>query len=275
MATTISETADIPETTQIHETTAPTLPEKEPADEDLVAVKDYLPQVQVELKYATAENFTGHDIYEFQDVYLRYGTVKKLQSAYQELQTLGLGIKIWDGFRPVSAQFKLWEVCPDDTYVADPRKGYSNHSRGNAIDLTLVDSSGNELEMPTEFDDFSGKADRDYSDCTETAAENAMLLQTVMEHHGFKGYFGEWWHFADTQKYDVEKHFDSSVISRWYADCNEFISLRTAPDTAAEMIVQILAEEEVTLLGYDGDFAMVDYHGQRGYVLASYIQPVP
>ncbi len=189
----------VPETTE---------PVPEPEDSDLVAVAEYIPDIFTELKYATADNFTGQTIYEFQDVYLRYGTVKKLKAVQESLRELDLSLKIWDGFRPVSAQFKLWEVYPDDTYVADPRKGYSNHSRGNAVDVTLVDLEGNELEMPTEFDDFSGKADRNYTEIDKIPADNAKILELVMEKHGFQGYYGEWWHFNDTVRYEVEMNFD-------------------------------------------------------------------
>lgn len=187
-----------------------TLPVETEAPEDdgtLVSVTDYIPDVAVELKYATADNFTGQVIYDFQEVYLRYGTVKKLAQVQQSLGEAGLRLKIWDGFRPVSAQYKLWEACPDPTYVANPQTGYSNHSRGNAVDVTLVDMDGNEMEMPTGFDDFSQLADRDYSDCTPEAAENAQLLQRIMEKYGFTGYFGEWWHFADSVTYPVEEDF--------------------------------------------------------------------
>ena len=168
---------------------------------------DYVPGIYQALMYATDRNFTGHVIYDFSDAYLRYGTVKKLASVNADLAELGLSLKIWDAFRPVSAQFKLWEVCPDPTFVADPQKGFSSHSRGNTVDVTLVDKNGRELEMPTGFDDFSSKADRDYSDCPETAASHAQLLEILMEKHGFEGYFGEWWHFSDTDKYPVEKNF--------------------------------------------------------------------
>ncbi len=193
----------------VQETTAPpaTVP-TEPEDDALVRVKDYLPDVQQELMYATRENFTGEQIYSFYEAYLRYGTVKKLQEVSQELSQMGLNLKIWDGFRPVSAQFRLWEICPDPTYVANPETGFSSHSRGNTVDLTLVDETGQELEMPTGFDDFSALADRDYSDCPTVARENAQLLQDVMERGGFTGYFGEWWHFSDTQDYPVEETFE-------------------------------------------------------------------
>ena len=185
--------------------TEPPIPESEAT---FVRVLDYIPTASQELMYATDHNFTGQRIYDFEDAYLRWGPVKKLQLVCKDLEELGLGIKIWDGFRPVSAQFALWEVCPDPTYVADPRKGYSSHSRGNTIDLTLVDADGLEVEMPTGFDDFSSRADRDYADCTAAAANNAQILEILMEKHGFTGYQGEWWHYSDTVRYDVEHVFE-------------------------------------------------------------------
>ena len=178
-----------------------------PAPEDFVRVLDYIPSARQELLYATDRNFTGQVIYDFTDAYLRYGTVKKLIAVSEDLAQLGLSLKIWDGFRPVSAQFRLWEVCPDPAFVANPQKGFSSHSRGSTVDITLVDTDGNELEMPTGFDDFSKKADRDYSDCTETAASHAELLEILMEKHGFRGYSAEWWHFSDTDEYPVEETF--------------------------------------------------------------------
>ena len=208
----------IPETT-IFETTAPetiltqpeTMPTEPPvpeSDEAFVRVLDYLPTASQELMYATERNFTGQVIYDFEDAYLRWGTVKKLQLVCADLEELGLYIKIWDGFRPVSAQFTLWEACPDPTYVANPTTGHSSHSRGNTIDLTLVDANGQELLMPTGFDDFSVKANRDYSDCSVEETNNAQLLEILMEKHGFTGYFGEWWHFSDTVSYNVESVFE-------------------------------------------------------------------
>lgn len=267
--------ATVPETTAVATTepTEPEIPATEPGDEQFVAVQEYLPDVAVELKYATGDNFTGQVIYEFDTCYLRYGTVKKLMAVQEALKARGLGLKIWDGFRPAAAQFALWQVCPDPTYVANPETGYSSHSRGNTVDLTLVDSEGQELTMPTGFDSFSALADRDYSDCGAEAAENALLLQETMEEAGFTGYFGEWWHFSDTVKYDAEKVFDPALVSQWYAQCNEFISLRTAPDTGAEVITRIPVGGEFTLLGYTGDFSMVNYLGQVGYVLTSYTAP--
>ena len=205
--TTAAETTQ-PETVPTEPETVPTLPPEPEGDDVFVRVLDYIPTATQELRYATENNFTGQVIYTFEDVYLRWGTVKKLIPVSRDLEELGLYIKIWDGFRPVSAQFALWEVCPDPTYVANPTTGYSSHSRGNTIDLTLVDADGVEVEMPTGFDDFSPLADRNYADCTETVANNAQLLEILMEKHGFTGYYGEWWHYSDTTSYQVERIFE-------------------------------------------------------------------
>lgn len=178
-------------------------PLPEPADDEMVRVTDYIDGIFVELKYATQDNFTGQVIYDFTDARLRYGTVKKLAAVQDELEEQGLSLKIWDAFRPVSAQFKLWEVCPNSAYVANPNTGYSSHSTGNTVDITLVASDGEAVEMPTGFDDFTAAADRDYSDVNQTAAENALLLQSAMEAQGFVGYFSEWWHFSDCVGYPV------------------------------------------------------------------------
>ena len=186
---------------------APAESEPEPTAEDFVRVADCIPDILVDLRYATADNFTGEVIYKFNDAYLRYGKVKKLAAVQEALSEQGYGLVIWDAFRPVSAQFTLWDICPDSRYVADPNKGFSSHSRGNTVDLTLVMLDGGSVVMPTGFDDFSAKADRDYSDVDEEAAVHAILLENAMIEAGFKPYSGEWWHFSDTDSYDVEEHF--------------------------------------------------------------------
>jgi len=157
----------------------------------------------VDLKYATADNFTGTVIYDFKDAYLRYGTVKKLAVAQEKFKAMGYYIKIWDAYRPFAAQEKLWQVCPNPRYVANPANGMKAHNLGGTIDMTLVTFDGNEVEMPTGFDDFSLKADRDYSDVPETAAGNARMMERVMTECGFVGYAGEWWDYSDTTAYEA------------------------------------------------------------------------
>lgn len=188
---------------QSPEKTAGDGPSTGPADEDLVRVLDYIPSIYVELKYATEDNFTGTVVYDFADAQLRYGTIKKLAQVQTELLVHGYSLKIWDAYRPVSAQFKLWEICPDPVYVANPNTGYSSHSRGNTVDVTLVLADGTEIEMPTGFDDFSPLADRDYSDVPAAATENVLVLENMMKKYGFNCYSGEWWHYSDSSTYPV------------------------------------------------------------------------
>ncbi len=176
---------------------------EEPADTDFVKITDYIPDIVIDLKYATTDNFTGTVIYDFEDAYLRYGTVKKLAVAQEKFKSMGYYIKIWDAYRPFAAQEKLWQVCPNPRYVANPANGMKAHNLGGTIDMTLVTFAGNEVEMPTAFDDFSLRADRDYSDVSETAAENARMMERVMTECGFYGYAGEWWDYSDTTAYEA------------------------------------------------------------------------
>ena len=205
---TVNEPSSGPEETE-PTVPVPTEPPAEPKDENFVLITDYIPDAWVELPYATKENFTGTVIYNFTEAYLRYGTVKKLASAAQLLREHGYGLAIWDGYRPVYAQQKLWDVCPDPNYVSKPGTGSQSHCRGIAVDLTLYNlKTGELLEMPSGFDAFSALGDRDYSDCTPAARTNAQLLESIMESCGFKPYSGEWWHFSDTELFDIEYEFD-------------------------------------------------------------------
>lgn len=178
-----------------------------PDKNDFVKVVEYIPGIYVDLKYAATDNFTGKQIYDFSEAYLRYGTVEKLREVYQAAAADGYSLKIWDAFRPIASQFVLWEIYPDSRYVANPNTGFSKHSRGNTVDITLVMADGTEVEMPSAFDEFSSQADRDYGDCTETARQNAVYLENVMTANGFNAYFGEWWHFSDSDVYPVEKEY--------------------------------------------------------------------
>uniref|UniRef100_UPI004025C093 M15 family metallopeptidase n=1 Tax=Lachnospira eligens TaxID=39485 RepID=UPI004025C093 len=178
--------------------------EKEPEDDEYVLVNKYIPDIYVELMYATDNNFTGVRIYGFTDAYLRYGTVKKLANVQKELKEQGYSLKIWDAYRPFEAQQKLWEVYPDPNYVANPADGMKKHNLGGTVDITMVAADGSIIPMPTEFDDFSLKADRNYSDIdNEEAVKNVMILQNAMENNGFTGYQGEWWDYSDTVEYEA------------------------------------------------------------------------
>lgn len=242
------------------------LPAHQPEETDLVRVVDYIPGIRQELPYATERNFTGQVIYSFSDGYLRYGTVKKLAAVQEELEQQGLSLKIWDGFRPVAAQWKLWEICPDPTYVSDPTRGYSSHSRGNTVDITLTDQAGVELEMPTGFDDFTPLADRDYSDCAETAAENGIFLQNIMEKHGFSGYFGEWWHFSDTTSYDVAENFLPISARTVRLIGEESVPFFASARWEGQILAWLDPGETLTVRAVEGEFALADCRSSWGYV---------
>lgn len=198
------EMANIQETAAQEVTAQEITTEKEPEDDEYVLVNKYIPDIYVELMYATDNNFTGVRIYDFTDAYLRYGTVKKLANVQKELKEQGYSLKIWDAYRPFEAQQKLWEVYPDPNYVANPANGMKKHNLGGTVDITMVAADGSVISMPTEFDDFSLKADRNYSDIdNEEAVNNVMILQNAMENNGFTGYQGEWWDYSDTVEYEA------------------------------------------------------------------------
>lgn len=257
------------------EPSAPTKPQEEAvvqafAEDALVPVLEMYPQLLVEIKYATEDNFTGQIVYDAWDVFLRYGTLEKLMEADRDLREQGFCLKLWDGFRPVSAQAKLWAHFPDGNFVSHPETGYRNHCRGNAVDITLCDSAGKELEMPSGFDDFSPLADWDFSDCSQTAAENAQLLRSTMEKHGFRAYQSEWWHFTDETEYSVAENFAPVPRNIVYAVCQEYITLRSYPSTDADSLLRIPAGAAMEVLAHDGDFSLVYYEGLLGYVLSEY-----
>jgi len=174
---------------------------------DFVKVLDYIPNAVIDLKYSTPNNFTGCIIYNFTDAYLRYGTTLKLRNAEQQLEDLGYTIKIWDAFRPFEAQVALWNAYPNGNYVANPQKGYTSNNLGNTVDITIVKLNDTEVNMPTDFDDFTAKANRDYSDVSEEQANHAILLETIMINCGFKGYSNEWWHYEDVDLYEPDENF--------------------------------------------------------------------
>ncbi len=241
-------------------------------DEDFVRIVDHVPNARQALRYATANNFTGQVIYDFTDAYLRYGTVKKLAKVAEALEKLGLGLVIWDGYRPVYAQQRLWDVCPDPTYVSPPGTGRQTHCRGIAVDVTLYDlKTGELLEMPSDFDEFSALGDRDYSDCSAVARESALILEKAMENGGFVPYQGEWWHFSDTEEYPVEQYFDPAQTLIWTANCNEYINLRTTP--GGRIIGHIPKGATFQLLQWKEKYARVLYEGKTGWVSGAYIMP--
>ena len=177
--------------------------EKGPKDTDIVSVSKYIPTIKLDMRYATTNNFTWQKIYENSDATLRYWTIKKLKKAQDELEKQWYSIKIWDAYRPQSAQERLRSVRPDPALVARPEK-WSAHTRWNTVDITLVKSDWTEIPMPSEFDDNNkAKIDRNYSDLTEEQRNNAMILQKAMENAWFSWYEKEWWHYSDKKSYHM------------------------------------------------------------------------
>ncbi|GMU19546.1 MAG: D-alanyl-D-alanine dipeptidase [Candidatus Babeliales bacterium] len=169
---------------------------------ELVNIKQIDSTIITDIKYATKDNFTGQIIYSSSVCLVHKNTAHALQAVQNELRSLKLGLKIWDGYRSLAAQQKLWDVCalqyPDEKerekYVVNPKDG-GRHTRGTAVDVTLVDAKGNELLMPTGFDDFSPRAWTADTSCCAEAQKNRKLLHDIMRKHGFEPIKTEWWHF--------------------------------------------------------------------------------
>ena len=158
----------------------------------------------LDIIYATPNNFTNEVLYKSPICMLREKTAEKLLKANSKLNKLGLKIKIWDAFRPIEYQYKMWEICPNENSVANPTKGNSNHCKGSAVDITLCDMSDNELKMPTEFDHFGIESYRYYyKNLDNTTRDNVILLENIMIECGFTPFPFEWWHFNDNDNYDI------------------------------------------------------------------------
>jgi zinc D-Ala-D-Ala dipeptidase len=160
----------------------------------LVPLQSFNVQIVQDLRYATDNNFTHQVVYDFNACYVLPEVAKALSRVQQALEKQQKGLKVWDCFRPMSAQQKFWELVPDPRYVSPPAKG-GLHTRGTAVDLTLVDAKGHELKMPTLFDDFTPAAARNAPGTNAEALKNSRLLETVMKGQGFVGLDSEWWHY--------------------------------------------------------------------------------
>lgn len=161
----------------------------------LVEISKFIPGIVLDIRYATTNNFTHQRIYQQGRAFARLPVVLALKEVQADLKAHGLGLKIYDAYRPYSITEKFYEVTPDTNFVADPRKG-SKHNRGCAIDLSLIDlKTGKELDMPTGFDNFTRKAAANYPDLPQQEIANRELLRSVMQAHGFTAIPTEWWHY--------------------------------------------------------------------------------
>lgn len=173
----------------------------------MIELKSIVPNIQYELKYASTDNFTKVRLYPAQtkQTFLRKEPADALAKVASELAQKGIGIWVWDAYRPYQITQKFWKLIQDERYVAHPAKG-SGHNRGIAIDLTLYHlKTGQLLDMPTGFDDFSEKAHHGYDNLSTIQIENRELLRGIMEKYGFIKFQTEWWHYywPNDNQYDV------------------------------------------------------------------------
>lgn len=151
--------------------------------------------IPLDIRYATANNFMKQTLYPSAKAFLRAPAARALADVHRELAAQGLGIKVFDGYRPYAVTVAMWEPIKNPDYVADPKKG-SRHNRGAAVDLTLIDlKTGAEVAMPTPYDDFTPRAAQSFNDLPADVLANRALLNDVMTRHGFDPLPSEWWHF--------------------------------------------------------------------------------
>lgn len=150
--------------------------------------------VALDIVYATAANLTGRPVYRRAAAFLHADAAAALGRAAALARAAGLGLRLYDAFRPVEAQWMLWQACPDPDYIADPRRG-SNHSRGVAVDLTLDGPDGRPLDMGTGFDDMTARSHHGRTDLPPAVVRNRALLAGIMAASGFEPYAFEWWHY--------------------------------------------------------------------------------
>ncbi|MEP6937573.1 MAG: M15 family metallopeptidase [Chthoniobacterales bacterium] len=164
----------------------------------LVRINRVEPTIAVDLRYATTRNFTFRALYPpDMPALARPSVARRLAAAQTFLRQRGYGLKIWDAYRPKAAQEELWRLLPNNKYVANPADGVGSlHTWGVAIDATLVDSEGREMEMPTDFDAFTPAAMMHYKGGDPVVRAHLFILQKAMGRAGFYGFSKEWWHFV-------------------------------------------------------------------------------
>ncbi len=186
----------------------------------MVDIRTVNPNIRLDIRYATTNNFLKKKLYPVARCILRLSVAQRLSRVQENLQKIGLGLKVYDCYRPLSVSKQMWAVKPDPRYVANPVRG-SRHNRGASVDITLVDRNGKELEMPTGFDNFTEKAKelemptgfdnftekahRDYEGGSAASRKNSALLERVMKAQGFMSISTEWWHFdaEDWEKFAI------------------------------------------------------------------------
>ncbi len=185
---------------------------KADSNKQMVELKSLIPNLVYDLKYATDKNFTRRNVYPGKTTYtfMRLPAAKALAQVQKELNEKGMGLKIFDAYRPYSVTEKFWEMVMNEKYVADPKKA-SGHNRGISVDLTVYYlHNGKDLQMPTGFDDFTDTAHHSFMNIPFDALQNRKMLKDIMEKYGFKKFETEWWHYSWP---DDKNYFDAMDIS--------------------------------------------------------------
>ncbi len=172
--------------------------EKLDINQKMVSIKQMIPSIALDLKYTTSDNFMHKPMYALNtnDTYMRVAPAEALRKVQMELNTNGLGLKIFDAYRPYSVTKDFWRKVHKKNFVAHPANG-SGHNRGIAVDITIINiKSGNELDMGTGFDNFSDSAHQKFQNLSSYVLNNRALLRNVMRKYGFIMYDTEWWHYS-------------------------------------------------------------------------------
>ncbi|MFM2146593.1 MAG: hypothetical protein RL732_1429 [Bacteroidota bacterium] len=167
-------------------------------DKELVELTQQIPGIVIDLRYASADNFTHQPLYPTgtDKTYLRKPAAEALAKVQQALKEKGLGLKIFDAYRPYHVTEQFWELIGDERYVAHPSKG-SGHNRGLALDLTLINlKTGKELDMGTGFDNFTDSAHHVFTALPDLVMKNRVFFKEIMIQHGFQLFETEWWHYS-------------------------------------------------------------------------------
>jgi zinc D-Ala-D-Ala dipeptidase len=173
---------------------APSLLRVQASDYRLLDIQTIVPDIAMDMRYATTNNFLKQAVYSKARCLLREPVARSVMRAHESLKAQGYGLKMLDCYRPLSVQKAMWKIFPDARYVANPVTG-SRHNRGAAVDLSLVDAQGRDLEMPSEFDDFSERAHRNAQTMTPTARKHVKILTDALEAQGMTTIATEWWHY--------------------------------------------------------------------------------
>lgn len=179
--------------------------------DEFANLKDLSNDFVYDIKYATADNFLGQAVYDCPECYLRKETALALIKANKVFKDKGYRILIYDCYRPLDVQKKMWAILPGTHYVANPKRG-SKHNRGAAVDLTLIDKNGKIVDMGTAFDYFGKEAHHTYTNLPKEVLDNRKLLRETMNEANFKHIYSEWWHY----EYRPETHKE---VSNFKWDC--------------------------------------------------------